>query len=431
MKPRRYVILVLLATALAPLSTAAFNLAVDPYDFQGMLGVRAIDPNRMSLYGPDGPFIPEWYGKVFNVRWFKPDAAVFGSSSSGSLIGMHELGSDPRHRFGKRIYHFSVAGPSIGMLKHYFRHTEALSKLDQAVLELNFFMFNADKLKPDASYLARVPMAHLPDYERRFLWYMLESSVTQATTRDSLDILVRRNFPGKSLGALENEWAGILAPAQAPPATAVAPPTAMSYREQIAAVDRAIYIGLFHDRANAPFRFVDDTGYDTFDELREILAEARSRGTRLHIYLSPSHARMSEMIAYDGRWELFEEWKRKVTAVVAEDAAAHPDAPVPLWDFSGYNSVTTEPLPPEGAPAGSWKYYLDTVHFSRVTADLMVDRMFDFHEAGRVIPDDFGIRLTPANVEQVIADTRVAKARYEAARQDEIAALHAILRTVR
>lgn len=63
---------------------------------------------------------------------------------------------------------------------------------------------------------------------------------------------------------------------------------------------------------------------------------------------------------------------------------------------------------------------------------MIVDRIFDFHESAtaRAIPDDFGILLTPGNVERVIDETRVSKARDEAAHKQEIDALRVVLDTV-
>lgn len=209
MKTRSYVLIVLLVAALAPVSTSAFNLAVDPYDFRGMLGITAIDPNRINLFGPESPVLPEWVGKTFNVRWYKPDTVVFGSSSSGGLLASEEVRNDPAHRFGARIFHFSVAGPSIGALKLYFLHTAALLPPKEAVLELQFFMFNADRYKPTPQFYLDAPFAHLPDYRRRFLESMLKMSVETRTTRNSIDMLLVRAQTGWSM-ARDRKRAGEL-----------------------------------------------------------------------------------------------------------------------------------------------------------------------------------------------------------------------------
>lgn len=433
MKTRAYVVMVLLVAALAPASTAAFNLAVDPYDFRGMLGITAVDPHRINLFGPEAPVFPEWIGKTLNVRWFKPDSVVFGSSSAGSLLASEAVRNDPAQKYGSRIFHFSVAGPSIGALKLYFFHTAALGPPRQAVLELQFFMFNADRYRPTDQSFVDAPFAHRPDYRRRFLEKMLQMSVETRTTRDSIDMLLIRAQTGWTLSRIESEWARLGAqPAPAPAATPVAPVlvTPDAFRKQFTTVDRAIYGGIFHHKPDVRFIFTDETGYDTFDDLRDILHEARRRGIKLRVYLAPSHARLYEMITHDGHWALFEEWKRRVARIVADDAEQHRDDPITLWDFSGYNSVTTDPFPAEPAPALALRHFLDSVHWNTSTRDKIVERLFDYDD-GRPVPDDFGIRLTPDNVEAVIAQTRERKAQYEASHRGELDELREVLKTVK
>lgn len=433
MKTRSYVLMVLLVAALAPVSTAAFNLAVDPYDFRGMLGITAIDPNRINLFGPEAPVRPEWLGKTFNVRWYQPDTVVFGSSSAGSLLASEAVRSHPEKKFGARIFHFSVAGPSIGALKLYFLHTAALLPPKQAVLELQFFMFNADRYKPTDQSFLDAPFAQRSDYDRRFRETMLQMSVETRTTRDSIDMMLIRAQTGWTMSRIESELAAFGAqPAPAPAPASVAPPlvTPDEFRRQFTAVDRAIYAGIFHHKPNIKFIFTDDTGYDTFDDLKDILYEARRRGIKLRVYLAPSHVRMYEMITHDGHWALFEEWKRRVARIVADDAAQHPDDPITLWDFAGYNSITTEPFPTAPAPTLALTHFLDTVHWNASTRDLLVDRLFNYDD-GRAVPDDFGVRLTPRNVEAVIASARRAKAEYEAAHKAELDELRAVMKTVK
>ena len=430
MNVRRYLAIILIVAVIAPVSTAGFNLLVDPYDFRGVLGLSTIDPNRMNLFGPEAPVVPEWMGMTYNVRWYRPDTVVIGSSSSGGLLGADSVRNHPHHKFGSRIFHFSVAGPSIGAVKNYFLHTATLGPPQTVVLELHFFMFNADRYKPNDEYFSLAPFAHRPDYEDRFLRSLLQKSVEKQTTRDSMDLLLRRLAPGWSLSRVEQQWAMLGANPPAPaPASSPADVTPEEFRRQFMTVERAVYIGLYHLRAGATFRFQDETGYNTFDDLREILQEARRRRIKLRVYLAPSHARMYEMISFDGRWPMFEEWKRTVVSIFAADAAAHPGDPIALWDFAGHNSVTMDAFPEQAAAAPALAYFLDTVHWNARVRDFIVARLFA-HDAGEPVPEDFGVLLTPSNIESEIARTRAVKQRYEERHREELAALRAVLSTV-
>ncbi len=49
------------------------------------------------------------------------------------------------------------------------------------------------------------------------------------------------------------------------------------------------------------------------------------------------------------------------------------DAPsIPLWDFSGYSSVTTETLPASGSHA-EMEFYWDSSHFKDIVGDFVLD----------------------------------------------------------
>jgi hypothetical protein len=67
-----------------------------------------------------------------------------------------------------------------------------------------------------------------------------------------------------------------------------------------------------------------------------------------------------ELFRATGLWNAFEDWKRKVTQIANEEAAASGAAqPFPLWDFSGYNPATIEDVPAPGdLKSEMWWYSL-------------------------------------------------------------------------
>ena len=72
----------------------------------------------------------------------------------------------------------------------------------------------------------------------------------------------------------------------------------------------------------------------------------------------------------------------------------------PLWDFGGYNSVTTDEVPPPENPSRSMRWYWDIGHYNKTLGDIIQDRIFNFHEAGRVVPEDFGVQINSKNIDQ-------------------------------
>jgi len=150
----------------------------------------------------------------------------------------------------------------------------------------------------------------------------------------------------------------------------------------------------------------------SLDYVRGIVAFCRAAGIDLRIFIAPEHAHQLEITAAIGESAVLENAKRAVVRVLAEDSAQHPGAPsVPLWDFSGYSSVTTEALPEPGSRA-EMRFYWDSSHFKEVVGDLVLDRIFGLSHPRRTVPRDFGVRLTPATVEYALARQRADQLAY-------------------
>ena len=90
-----------------------------------------------------------------------------------------------------------------------------------------------------------------------------------------------------------------------------------------------------------------------------------------------------------------------------QEAARSGESPYPLWDFSGYNSLTTEDVPPDGDSETQMKWYWESSHYKKELGDLVLDRIFDYHHPERIVPDDFGVLLTPKNIKRGIGLTTV------------------------
>lgn len=154
--------------------------------------------------------------------------------------------------------------------------------------------------------------------------------------------------------------------------------------------------------------------------IRRIIAFCRAERIDLRIFLTPSHVHQVEIAAAAEESSWIEGAKRDLVYLLAEDTARHPDeAPIPLWDFSGYSTVTTEPLPAPGS-RDEMKYYWDSSHFKEIVGDYVLDRLFEISNPHRPVPGDFGVRLTVDTIESALARDRVAQARYRAAHPEEI-----------
>lgn len=84
-------------------------------------------------------------------------------------------------------------------------------------------------------------------------------------------------------------------------------------------------IGLFFS-LHSSYRFSDEY----FAELKKIVELCKANNIKLIVFIPPSHATDMEAFHVIGEWQSMENWKRAMTQLI------------PVWDFSGYNSITTE-----------------------------------------------------------------------------------------
>ncbi len=153
-------------------------------------------------------------------------------------------------------------------------------------------------------------------------------------------------------------------------------------------------------------------------DIQAIFALAQQRSIDLRLFISPSHARQWETLAAANLWSDWENWKRQLVTINAQEAARAGRQPLPLWDFSGYDAVSTESLPEPGNP-NLMTGYTDSSHYSLQVGQRLVMRIF----AG---DDNWGVNLVTANLEKNLAQIRAARQTYRASHQVEVAEIVAL-----
>lgn len=145
------------------------------------------------------------------------------------------------------------------------------------------------------------------------------------------------------------------------------------------------------------------TGRSTLDAFKALLKLARDEHVELFLFLSPAHARHWETIRVTGLQPQFEEWKRGLIGVLEEDSSAHPnERQNVLWDFSGYNSISTEAIPSIDNREESMSWFWDSAHYKKELGDIILDKIFGYHDKSRENPNDFGVVLNSNNIEENI-----------------------------
>lgn len=138
----------------------------------------------------------------------------------------------------------------------------------------------------------------------------------------------------------------------------------------------------------------------TMDKYRELIRLCQEKNIKVVAFISPAHATLWEAIKAAGLWPVFEEWKREVSALT------------PVWDFSGYNDITTEPM------SETMQNYWDSSHYKKSVGNLVLDRMFN--PKPDKVPTNFGILISPDNIDAHLAKLRQDQADWDKKNPDVV-----------
>lgn len=366
---RTYTYKLLIIAALVAFGTALINFVADPYGvwqtplIEGLNAAKHPGANyRIQKY-------VEW------ARWTRPPQTILLGTSK-TVDGLRP--DHPSLQDGT-TYSMALGGQSLRESLLLFKHALKPGTLRRAVIGLDFFAFNA--------YWGTEV-----DYEQRL------------TPGANLDLLFSTSMLSDSVDTLRQSWhATSLISATHMPEDA---PGEMSMRSHFIQIEAA-FLPYYHPD---PYRLYalsnPRTGEDTLAIFHELLRLSYENNIELHLLISPSHAWHWEGLADVGLWENWEQWKRALVSISEEEAKKAGKPVYPLFDFSGYNSITTEALPDS---PGRMKWYNDATHYNRACGDKVLDRLFDKTNAAT---SDFGVQIDARNIDAHLAGIRSARARY-------------------
>ena len=399
MSPRRNLVLTLGITLLASLGILLANWRVDPFKL-GEAGLHDALPTEGRITIPE----PFWH-KAFRVISIKPAAVILGTSRGDWALDSGHPGFAARP-----AYNLALEGASVDQMHALLVHAQRTRPLRQVVIGLDLEAFlTSGRSDFDPAVLAG-NQDSLPPWLNR----------------------VRLNLSWRSLGATAES----LGPSGRERTATRAQPRLRELRQ----VFRSSEFNNFHARRVHLFpRWEPDTRWDaeprraaSMRALRDLLSFARSESIDLRLFISPVHARYLEAYRRVGWWPMFEAWKRALVATLAAEARAHPEGrPFPLWDFSGFNNVTTEAVPPVGDDKSTMRWYIDSSHYSRQHGNLILERVLESARAQADGTTAVGVLVDGRNVEAHLRRIWQDADRYRAAYPAEVAEVGKVVEVIR
>ncbi len=396
---RRYLGIFLGLAAAGYLTVGAFNLVVDPLDVFGMPKIQGFNAVKSDVESHVR------LAKALQVRRLKPKTVVVGSSRA--LLGLDPesaawpAGSAP-------VYNLSLYGGYLYEAMRFYQHALAQGSVEKAVIAVDMWMFDRvwtvrpgfdeTRFLVDADGKPQQP-DDLEAFRVLFSLDLLRASLRTVGRQSKKDALAQRP---DGFSAWRDE--------------AAYPVSKGGHRTQFGYMERMFGATAWSPDTAKRWKFGDPADpQPALEYYRRMISDSYKAGVDAAFVIPPAHARIWETIHAAGLWSEWEAWKRRLVAIAAEEASKAGKPPFPVWDFSGYNAVTTEDVPAGARTA--MRYYWDGSHFKARVGDMMLARMFG---NGTAAPADFGVRLTAASMDAAFAATRAARAAYAATHPDEV-----------
>jgi hypothetical protein len=350
------------------------TLIVDPYGLYNIVNIDGINQQK------EGTRNKIRFVKTLELPLRQPKTILLGSSR------VHD-GINPNHSALQEkapVYNLAVDMNRIHESLALLNHAIENSKIERVVLGLDLFMFNSLQMQNqdfDESLTGRKIVYSdylLPTLLSRTAIYDSYRTLKVSITQPDRNEFLRNGYRPQAFYGLKNFQASHY------------------YTNWI-----------FLTPKNQGTKYYNQFSVDdkVFSDFEKILILCKNNNIDIRLYINPAHAHLDGegLIALD-KWDLFEEWKRRIVRI----SSLHD---IPVWDFSGYNSVTTEKI------QSPMVFYLDSSHFTEKVGNWIVEVIFNKPSSA---PSDFGVLVTPKNIEAHLAWIRTTRKNYITASKNEI-----------
>ncbi|MDE5122453.1 MAG: hypothetical protein O4965_21285 [Trichodesmium sp. St19_bin1] len=347
----RYNWIFLLSVFLPVVTVGIFNIIVNPYDVFDTPNLLGINHSKPRKDNNDRLF------KTIDIIRIKPVTVLLGSSRIKRAL-------DPNHPAlanYQPAYNLGLDSPNVYELRRYLEHAIAnQEELGLVIVGLDFFTFNSFHENRLNFSENRLEKQHISAKDFINLTFSIDALLASQET-----IVDSRKTQAYYLGYGEN---GFMPQLNIDPKK-----TRQRFNRLI-----SYYLKYRYARYQLSAQFLD--------ELRKIVDLSQKNRIKLILFISPCHGTHWEAMKRKDKWSNFEEWKRKIVEISD------------VFDFSGYNSITTEAI------HNNMKNYTENSHYTPQVGNLILNRILSYKE--EEVPEDFGILINQENIESNLEKIR-------------------------
>ncbi|NER02756.1 MAG: hypothetical protein F6K17_09045 [Okeania sp. SIO3C4] len=174
-------------------------------------------------------------------------------------------------------------------------------------------------------------------------------------------------------------------------------------------------------------------GFELSDErlkyFNNLIEYCYKHNIELYLFISPVHAKQLETIRLMGLNPQFEDWKGDLVRIIAEQSRKNQDKlPINLWDFSGYNTITMETVPPLDSE-NQMKYFIESSHYKKIVGEKILVKILNLPKDDKdEYPQDFGVLINQDNIETHLTKIRNDSKIYQKNFPEEIVGIKQLIK---
>ena len=162
------------------------------------------------------------------------------------------------------------------------------------------------------------------------------------------------------------------------------------------------------ERSGLTFLSIVNKQKQSFNTFQKILIFCKKNNIDLQLFISPVHAKKLQLFYQIGLWDNFEYWKKEMLFIIKKNTPQYS-----LWDFTGYNEITTESFPSIGDTKTQMKWYWESSHYKKETGDLILNKMLNDQAQSDITNTfNFGVQLTSSNIDSHLKKIRIERDLY-------------------
>ncbi|WP_156921010.1 hypothetical protein [Fundidesulfovibrio putealis] len=363
----RYLAVVALLLSFCLAILGGFNILIDPYNIFRTPVIKGIND-----YKNERAHITEPY-RLFAKSY---DTLIVGSSRVQAIFCEDVTAIAPE--LNADCINVSTPHAYFPWLVNLVRHANRIRPVKRIVFGLDFFGFNM------------TGGVFNPADEERLLNVPGKSDLTL------INDVLRQMFASGTTELSINSLKGSI---QTASIAHGAPTATTTPQEAQGKIFLSFYPGVLSYYQN--YSFSGSQGKpSSLEYFHSFLMYCMQENIQVYFFISPVHSIMLDIFKKHNLWTHYFQWERALATMIATANASLPSPLFVLWDFSGYNSITTTQVYNDNNKYTPNEYYADPFHYKRIVGSIMLETVL----TGTSSVQDFGVLLTSENIENRLSD---------------------------